>query len=301
MTGAMKFSQRTKGFLFISLFFLASLAVVARDDSRRDGSIPYSDTVDLKAFATSIITGVQDNYEKARALLAWLGTHFEWKYTDYQNRSVQEIIARKGGNCFELATVYMALLKELNINYRPIAEVNIQKPDEGRGQRAAQMVKEKGNKASVFGRQHNDHRWIEVFDDHAREWVPADPTMNIIGFDQWLKARAWFGARHTINDEFSSEMIVPFGIFVVSNEDKAKMNENRTTYYLVDRLDSLYDHKLSHLPSWGKWISALQDLSKVAKNAFEGKENLQEHDGQISLLARIYQELRQEYRGVSSN
>ena len=301
----MKHSQKPKHFFLISLFLLGSLAVTARVDtppSHHNASrphpsapLPHSDTVDLKAFATTIIAHANDNYAKATTLLAWLGTHFEWKYTDYQNRSVQEIIARKGGNCFELATVYMALLKELNINYRPIAEGNIQKPDEDRGKRAAQMVKESGNKASVFGRQHNDHRWIEVYDDHAKEWVPADPTMNIIGFDQWLKARAWFGDRHTINDEFSKEMIVPFGIFVVSKENKSEMNTNRTTYYLVDRLDALYDHKLSGLPSWPKWVSALQELSKVAKNAFEGNENLQEHDAQIGELANIYQNLKQEY------
>lgn len=298
----MQYFQKTKHLLFVSLFLLASLAVAARGESTHspgDTRLSYSDTVDIKVFASKIIVGVPDNYEKARTLLGWLGAHFEWKYTDYQKRSVQEIIARKGGNCFELATVYMALLKELNINYRPIAEVNIQQPDEGRGQRAAQMVKESGNQASVYGRQHNDHRWIEVYDDHTKEWVPADPTMNIIGFDQWLKARAWFGKRHTINDQFSSEMIVPFGIFVVSKDDKAKMSENRTTYYLVDRLDALYDHKLSHLPSWSKWVSTLQVLSNVAKNAFEGKENLQAYDSQITVLATIYQDLRQEYMGVA--
>jgi len=312
----MKYLNCAKDVLLISLFLVMSLGMATRRDtpiSRRDAGFmhdkavfpnrnanpPFSDTVDLKAFAKRIIAGVQDNYEKARTLLAWLSTHFEWKYTDYQNRSVQEIIARKGGNCFEMATVYMALLRELDINYRPIAEVNIQKPDEERGKRAAQMVKEKGNTASVFGRQHNDHRWIEVYDDHTKEWVPADPTMNIIGFDQWLKARAWFGERHTVNDEFSREMIVPFGIFVVGKDDKTDMKENRTRYYLVDRLDALYDHKLSGLPSWSKWVSALQALSNVAKNAFEGKENLQEYDGQIGALARIYQELRQEYMGLS--
>ena len=158
----MKFSRRTKEFLLVSLFLTASLSALARrDGSPGNVSPPYSDTIDLKAFAIDITAGVQDNYEKARTLLAWLGTHFEWKYTDYEKRSVQQIIARKGGNCFELATVYMALLKELNITYRPIAEVNIQKPDEQRGQRAAQLVKERGNQASVFGKQHNDHRWIE--------------------------------------------------------------------------------------------------------------------------------------------
>jgi len=81
---------------------------------------------------------------------------------------------------------------------------------------------------------------------------------------------------------------------VVSRDDKARMSENRTTYYLVHRLDALYDHKLSRLPSWSKWVSALQVLSEVAKNAFEGKENLQEYDNQIGKLASIYQDLRQE-------
>src|SRR6516165_4704361 len=113
----MKHYRWAKDLLLISSFLLASLAGVARGG---DANLCYTDTVDLKAFATRIITGVEDNYEKARTLLAWLGTHFEWKYTDYQNRTVQEIIARKGGNCFELATVYMALLQELNITYRPI-------------------------------------------------------------------------------------------------------------------------------------------------------------------------------------
>jgi hypothetical protein len=206
------------------------------------------------------VSGISDNYEKARVLLNWLSNNFEWKATDYQKRTVKEIIVRKGGNCFELATVYMALLKELNLVYRPIAEINIHVLSEQRGQTAAEKVKTDGNKMSVFGKEHNDHRWVEIFDEKNKEWVPADPTMGIIGFDQWLKARAWFGERHTINDEFSSDMIVPFAIYVVNSGNKSLMEENRTYYYMITKLDELYNNQLSKLPSWNKWTEGLQVL-----------------------------------------
>lgn len=252
-------------------------------------------SVNTKTFAQAIVAGTNDNYEKAKNLLSWLGNHFEWKATDYQTRTVKEIIVRQGGNCFELATVYMALLKDLNLTYRPIAEINIHVYSEERGKRADEMIKQSGNRVSVFGKQHNDHRWVEIYDERTREWVPADPTMNVIGFDQWLKARAWFGDRHTINDEFSGDMIAPFAIFVVNNNNKSLMEENRTLYYMVGRLDSLYGGKLSKLPSWSKWVSGLQTLSVAAKKAFEGDENLHNYSDQISELANVYQNLKKEY------
>ena len=252
-------------------------------------------SLDTKIFAEAIVSGTNDNYEKAKTLLSWLSNHFEWKATDYQKRTVKEIIVRRGGNCFELASVYMALLKELAIRYRPIAEINIHVYSEQRGQTAMQKVKESGNTMSVFGRQHNDHRWVEIFDEKTNEWLPADPTMDIIGFDQWLKARAWFGERHTINDEFSSDMIAPFAIFVVNKDNKSLMEENRTLYYMSTKLDDLYNHQLSKLPSWSQWTSGLVTLSAAAKKAFQGEENLHNYNDQISELAKVYQKLKAEY------
>ena len=263
----------------------------------RQNNVPIPDDtskLNTAVFAANIIAGTTDNYGKARQLLDWLSHHFEWKATDYQNRTVKEIIVRKGGNCFELATVYMTLLKELGLTYRPIAEVNIHRRDEERGNRAAQRVKETGNQASVFGTQHNDHRWVEIYDEKTKEWIPADPTMNIIGFDQWLKARAWFGVRHTLNDEFSGDMVVPFAIFVMNRNNKFIVEENRTLYYMT-KLDALYNNKLSKLPSWKKWIAGVKTLSEAAKNAFEGKENLHNYNDQIAALSGTYMELKKEY------
>lgn len=279
--------------IFAVLMILPGFGVFAQQNAVLSASDTSS--INTKTFAETIVSGIPDNYEKARTLLNWLSNNFEWKATDYQKRTVKEIIVRKGGNCFELASVYMALLKELNIVYRPIAEINIHVLSEERGQTAAEKIKTSGNKMSVFGRQHNDHRWVEIFDEKSKEWIPADPTMGIIGFDQWLKARAWFGERHTINDEFSSEMIAPFAIYVVNNGDKSLMEETRTNYYMITKLDALYNHQLSKLPSWNKWREGLQSLSLVAKKAFEGQENLHNYNDKINELAITYQNLKKEY------
>lgn len=252
-------------------------------------------SINLNQFAYAIAGQAGDNYEKAKALLGWLSTNFEWMSTDYKKRTAKEIIVRKGGNCFELATVYMALLREMKLNYRPIAEINIHRYSEERGATAAQKIKDAGNRMSVFGKQHNDHRWVEIWDEKTGEWQPADPTMNIIGFDQWLKARAWFGERHVLNADISKDMIVPFALFVVSTNSNSIMEINRTSYYLVDKLDALYDHKLSTLPSWSKWVSGLQTLSAAAQKAFAGEENLHNYNEQIADLAKVYENLKAEY------
>jgi len=279
--------------IFIVLMILPGIGGFAQQNAISSGS--DTNSINTKSFAENIVSGISDNYDKARVLLNWLSNNFEWKATDYQQRTVKEIIVRKGGNCFELASVYMALLKELNLVYRPIAEINIHLLSEERGRNAAEKIKTGGNKMSVFGREHNDHRWVEIFDEKNKEWVPADPTMGIIGFDQWLKARAWFGERHTINDEFSNEMIVPFAIYVVNSGNKSLMEENRTYYYMITKLDELYNNQLSKLPSWNKWTEGLQSLSLIAKNAFEGQQNLHNYNDRIHEMAIIYQNLKKEY------
>ena len=251
--------------------------------------------LNLGDFAKKIIGNTSSNYEKAKILLDWLSNRLQWIATDYQQRSVNEILARGGGNCFELAKVYMALIKELNIKYRPIAEINIHKYSDSRQQTAETKVKQAGNTMSVFGRQHNDHRWVEIYNDITNDWEPADPSMNVIGTEQWLKARAWFGKRVTIDTSLTNDMIAPFAVFVVSDSNKSVMTENRTQHYLVFAFDKLYNNKLSNLPSWTRWIQLLDELDDNAKAAFEGKVNLHDYSAQIASLADVYEQLKKEY------
>lgn len=215
-------------------------------------ALSFKDTseVDIQRFAATIAGNAQTGYERAERLLTWLSRHFKWLSTDYLKRTVKEIIVRKGGNCFELATVYMSLIKVLGIRYRPIAEINIHPVSERRRTSAEELVARRGFSASVFGKQHNDHRWVEIYDEKNNEWVPADPSVGVIGLEAWLKSRVWFGERWAIDTSITNDMIVPFAIFVTGN--KNEILEDRTQYYLVESFNRLYKEGLKELSSWSQ-------------------------------------------------
>lgn len=281
--------------IFISVFQVIAILSYAQQPVQRNLQLQQIDTVnlDLKLFADKIAEGETDEYQKAKKILYWLSSNFEWKATDYKTRTVNEIIARNGGNCFELARVYMAILKETGINYRGIAEINIHLLTPRRQESAAAMVAEKGNTYSVFGLQHNDHRWIEIYDKKNNQWQPADPATGVIGITDWLKARVWFGERKTIDTAISNQMIVPFAIFATGMTKKP--GESRTSWYLIENFNKLYDGKLAGLPDWNEWTKGVMNLDQPALNAFLGKENLHTHQPDIAKLAEVYQRLKKSY------
>lgn len=265
-----------------------------RGQSGRENLKEKIDTthLDFKVLAANITGEEKDNYKRAELLLNWLTNRLEWKATDYKRRTVKEIIARGGGNCFELANVYIALVKASGIQYRSITEINIQPLSERRQKNAEARIAADGFRSSVFGLQHNDHRWIEIYDEKTKNWQPADPSMNVIGTGQWLKARAWFGQRITIDTAITNAMIVPFAVFVV---EANSLGENRTHHYLVNEFNKLYNYQLSSLTPWQEWVNAVNELQLPARNAFENKENLHFYKDKIAALAKIYQQLKETY------
>lgn len=260
-------------------------------------SMSQTDTaqLDLRTYANKIVGDEGSPFARARVLLQWLSTNFTWTATDYQSRTVKEIIVRKGGNCFELAKVYMALAGELALPLRPIAEINLHVPKEERGESAGRKIAERGNRMSVFGYQHNDHRWVEVYNERSDEWIPVDPTMNLFGYEAWLKARAWFGERHSMHEEIGRDMIAPFAIFVTDKQNSGLMIEDRTQQYMVRKLDSLYGGRLSALASWNNWVEQLKQITPHAQAAFGGKENLHVYGELIDRLRHTYDQLKAEY------
>ena len=226
---------------------------------------------------------------KAKKILYWLSSNLEWKPTDYARRTVKEIIARGGGNCFEMASVYSAIIKAAGIKYRSIAEVMIYPVSARRLANASRLIREKGNRLSVFGVQHNDHRWVEVYDSENKNWEPADATMGVIGMADWLKARMSFGLRMTMDTAKSNEMINSLAIFVTNNNKDPE--ESRTAYYLIEKFDEFYKNRLSKLPEWNDWTTSINNLTEHCRNAFLGKENLHLYQDEIYEAAEAYQKL----------
>jgi transglutaminase-like putative cysteine protease len=261
--------------------------------------IAQQPAVNLKELVSQVTGDKGTNEERTRKLVQWVNTNFTWSYTDYQKRTVEEIVARRAGNCAELANVLAALLKEGSIPFRWAAEINIEPRRESRQENAAKLVVERGNRYSVFGLMHNDHVWLEVKDEKDGSWFPADPAVGVVGLKDWLRARVAFDQRTkpVVPEvaEIVKDMLVPF--VVVAKETRGGTPvENRSKYYLVDSFNELYGGKLAKLPAWKEWTRAVEAISPLGQAAFNGEENLHEHQKQIEAVWKDYEKLRQEAR-----
>ncbi len=253
--------------------------------------------VDVDQLSLEIAGRFGNSVERTQRLVNWVNTNLEWTATDYQERTAEQIIQRRGGNCAELSKVLVRLLKPTGIRYRWVKEINIHPYTPRRQETAEQMVKEKGNTYSVFGLRHNDHRWLEVYDNDNGHWVPADPSVGVVGVREWIAFRMGLADRPKpavpAIAETVQDMIVPFAV-IAPKSDLNPAEENRSQYYLVDEFNAAYGGELSSLPAWKDWVAGVQDLSTRAANAFRGAENLHESNHRIAKLGEVYAELQKE-------
>jgi transglutaminase-like putative cysteine protease len=143
----------------------------------------------LAAIAQRVAGPAGTASDRTRRLVTWIGSNLTWTWTDYQVRTPEQIVRRRAGNCADLAAVLAAMVREAGIQARWIAEINVQPRSEDRQASAAGKIKELGPRASVFGLEHNDHRWLEVYDSAQGGWVPADPAVGVVGVHDWELAR----------------------------------------------------------------------------------------------------------------
>src|SRR5262245_11409050 len=242
------------------------------------------------------VAGAGDPVTRTQRLVSWMSSRLEWVATDYENRTPEQILARGAGNCADLASVLERLLQSAGISYRWVAEINVQPVSAEREAEAAALIRQRGATLTVFGRQHNDHRWLEIRDERSQEWVPADPATGLVGTSAWARGRLAFAKRPPpavpAVADLIKDMIVP--IAVVTSVDANSARTDRSAHYLIDEFDLLYGGKAHTLPSWPKWVSAVREFSPLALRAFDGAVNLHEHEALIARLATTYEALRGE-------
>lgn len=269
-------------------FLIILLTIITFGTAAADARQPAED---LKKLVRTVTGESGTNEEKTRKLVTWINTNFTWSYTDYQKRTVEEIIERRAGNCAELANVLAALLKHAEIPFRWAAEINIQPEKPSRQETAARLVKEKGKHMSVFGLMHNDHVWLEVLNEKDGSWIPADPAVGVVGLQDWVAARLAFRNR-TVPvvpevAEVVKDMLVPF-VVVIKETRGGDPVAVRSEHYLVDGLDDFYGKRLSKLPEWTEWTSAVKEIGPLGMMAFAGEEDLHQHGRKIERAKNAY-------------
>lgn len=284
--------------LIIVAITAVSAAAQEKSGSAQDEHLYALARTDIKAFAQEVSKGATSDVERAQAIVHWLTRQFDWKATDYRTRTVQEIVERRGGNCNDLAAVALAAMDQLNIRTRRVHEVQIRTASTDRGDRAHSMVREKGKQYSVFGRHHNDHIWLEVYDAATKDWYPADPWSGLVGEDEWMAARVGFGKRSGPNPD-AEDMIVPIAIFAADGDGKFTIN--RTQHYLVDEFDRQYQGRLHAFPAWKRWVALLDQIDDKVEGAFAGTIDLHAYEPEIDSIAATYEQLRAAYDASRSS
>lgn len=248
---------------------------------------------DFRALAEQV-AGTDDTsgIERVRRIVAWMHTTFELLETDYQDRTVDEIVARQGGNCREHAMVLAALLGALDVPVHWVTEINIQAKSPQRQRDAETLVAGRGARASVFGLRHNDHRWLEVPGDEPGEWEPADTFLDLVGIDDWVHQRLGFSARPS----GGPEMIAP--VAVMTLDDRGVPLEERSHAYLVTAFDRVYDGRLHDLSAWPTWIAQVECVTPLAMGAFAGAVNLHHHTDVFARCTEAYAALAEQARAI---
>jgi hypothetical protein len=277
-----------------TLLQIATLAAVPFVAFAQQPAAPEPTVPAIRLLGDSV-AGSGSVLTRTRRLVYWINDRFDWSATDYQRRTPAQIIARRAGNCAELASVLHLFLDSLGVRTRWIREINVQPaPTPRRQQTAAEMVTQRGNSFSVFGLQHNDHVWLEVWDDSTRAWFPADPAYGVAGLADWSAARLALERRPKPRvkavEPIAADMLVPF-VVLAGDRRNGPYDDDRTTFYLIEGFRRLYGDPITTLSAWPAWGAALQALAPHARAAFAGRENLHAYTSEIARLKAVYDSL----------
>ena len=139
-------------------------------------------------------------------------------------------------------------------------------------------------------RRPHHHVWIEYYDAPARQWRPADPTLNLIGEQAWSEARLGFGARPVHAIIPSRDMLVPIAVLAETG-NPAHPFEDRTHHYLVDGFAAAIPAARAR-PQWRAWVREIDALHPQVLAAFQGQHNLHQDDEAIDEVRATYLAMR---------
>ena len=182
------------------------------DKKIKGGNLKLEFNIGISNKINTRIQGIKDESEKVNTIFVWLNEEFEWVQTDYVERTVEEILARRAGNCAEQAKVVEKYLTHIGIETRWILEINSHSENMERQNFSLNLIEKHGDFYSIFGWNHNDHRWLEYYNNNLKQWIPIDTAFGVLNINHWLEKRMSF-TRESIP---TTQQIIPFCIVALS-------------------------------------------------------------------------------------
>lgn len=234
------------------------------------------------------IMGATKEDEKVKRIFSWINDEIEWIETDYQERTVEEILIRKAGNCAEQAKVVEKVLNHIGIKTRWILEINSQPEWEDRQKFSENLIEKDGNFYSIFGWNHNDHRWIEYYNKDSNRWIPIDTAFGVFGMKHWLETRISFSPESIP----TSQQIIPFCLVALDSTNA--ISEELSSFYLIEQFDKYYNGLLSQSAEWAEWKMLIHQLTKLGIATYNSQHNLHKNQDEIKQFTNLYSKLKQE-------
>ena len=234
------------------------------------------------------ILNIHNDDEKVKQIFSWINDEFEWVETDYVERTAEEILIRKAGNCAEHAKVVEKVLNYIGIKTRWILEINSQPESIERQNFSNDLIEKDGDFYSIFGWNHNDHRWLEYYNNNTRQWVPIDTAFGVLGLNHWLEMRLSFSTESISN----SQQIIPFCI--VSLDSNSAPSEVLSNFYLIDQFDKYYNGVLSQSTLWEEWQTLINQLTDLGIATYRSQNNLHKQQDVIKQFTDLYRKLKHE-------
>lgn len=92
------------------------------------------------------------------------------------------------------------------------------------------LIETHGDFYSIFGWNHNDHRWLEYYNKQLEKWIPIDTAFGVLGINHWLEKRISF----TKESIPTTQQIIPFCI--VALHTKGMYQRYYQTFILLTNL-----------------------------------------------------------------
>lgn len=258
------------------------------DKKIKGGNLKLEFNIGISNEINARIREIKDESEKVNTIFSWLNEEFEWVQTDYVDRTVEEILARKAGNCAEQAKVVEKVLTHIGIETRWILEINSHPKSMERQNFSLHLIETHGDFYSIFGWNHNDHRWLEYYNKQLEKWIPIDTAFGVLGINHWLEKRISF----TKESIPTTQQIIPFCI--VALHTKRDVSEILSNFYLIDQFDTFYNGKLSKTIVWEEWKLVINKLTEVGIETYSGHSNLHKYQNEIKRFNNLYLKLKQE-------